>query len=114
MLAARSERWPLLTTEIIDLDAVEGREPEIIGAAHRTALACADIVRLHICGERFVAGARRVGGIARESADLPLRISCEEEFPPSVTDPALWRLTYGDHDQYRVRPASRIWRQPRP
>jgi len=109
VLAARAERWPVLTVEIVDLDAAAGRETQVIRAARKTALACADVVRLRVCGDRFVAAARRIGGAPVERPDLPLRISCDDDVFASLGDHGSWRLTYGDHDQYRIRPVSRAW-----
>jgi len=102
-LAARAERRGRLTVEIVDLEAVAGRERPVLEAARRTALACADVARLRILGRRFT------GLLAgRATADHPLRISCDEDLAPALGG---WKLTYGDHDQYRVRAASRPWRR---
>jgi GNAT superfamily N-acetyltransferase len=106
-LAARSERRPLLTCEIIDIDSAPGEEDACLAAVLRAAHARADVVRLRICGGRILRAAREAGG--REEADHPLRVSCEAALLEKLRDIDTWHLTYGDHDQYRVRASSRPW-----
>ncbi|HEY3175078.1 MAG TPA: GNAT family N-acetyltransferase [Candidatus Polarisedimenticolia bacterium] len=111
-LAARAGRRGTLAAEIVDLDSVPGREGQTIRAALGAAFACADIVRLRISGERFTRALGVLSPRGRQSLDHPVRISCE---PGSIFDEVAalgaraWRLTYGDHDQYRVRAASQSW-----
>lgn len=105
VLAARAGRRFLLVAEIVDLDAMPGREKEVIEAARRTALACADMARLRISGARFT---RVLEGTTRGIVtDQTLRIVCDE---PWGSPPADWRMTYGDHDHYRARASSLAWR----
>ena len=106
-LAARSERRPVLTCEIVDIDSAAGEEAACLAAALRAAQARADVVRLRISGGRFLRAAREAG--AREEADHPLRVSCAAPLLETLRDIDDWHLTYGDHDQYRARASSRPW-----
>jgi hypothetical protein len=97
----------VLTCEIIDIDSAAGEEGACLAAALRAAHARADVVRLRICGGRFLRAAREAGG--RDEPDHPLRVSCEGSLLEKLRDLDAWHLTYGDHDQYRVRASSRPW-----
>lgn len=109
-LAVRSMHWPLLGADVVDFDALPGSEIPVLAAARRVALACADVVRVRITPRaRFVAALEELG--ARRSPDpgLPLRILDERRTHAEVFDPRLWRVTPGDHDQYRMRTSSQPW-----
>jgi GNAT superfamily N-acetyltransferase len=112
VLAARAGRPGTLTVEIVDLDAVPDRETHVIRAALRAGFACGDVVRLRFSGERFARALDSLSPPGRQTQDHPLRISC---VPGPLFDAiaaagkGAWRLTYGDHDQYRIRSASQVW-----
>jgi len=109
VLAARAERRFVLTTEIVDLDCAAGAEEETLDAALRVALSRADVARLRVCGGRLVRAAASAGG--RKESDHPVRLSCDASLMGELRDLDAWQLTYGDHDQFRVRASSRIWRR---
>lgn len=112
VLAARADRPPFLSIEIVDLDAAPGREAVVIEAARATGFTRGDIVRLRVCGDRFTRALRTLRGDVKESPDHAFRVSTR---PGSLVEDAAaaslssWRLAYGDHDQYRVRTRSQIW-----
>jgi GNAT superfamily N-acetyltransferase len=111
-LAARAERRPWLTTEVMDLDAVPGRETQVIRAARATALSCADVARFRFGGARFARALASMGMGGRFTVDHPLRVSFDPARAidgPHLRQVDSWRLTYGDHDQYRVRSSSIPW-----
>ena len=112
VLAARSDRRPFLSIEIVDIDAAPGFETEVIEAARATGFTRADVVRLRLGGDRLTMALRSLRGDIKESPDHAFRISSRpgslvEE--PAAASLQAWHLTYGDHDQYRVRTASLIW-----
>jgi len=114
-LAARVERIPWLTTEVMDLDAVPGREKQTIRAARAAALSCADVARFRFCGARFARALDGLGMGRRLAADHPLRISFDAARAvegPHLRRAESWRLTYGDHDQYRCGSSSIPWIAP--
>jgi len=112
VLAARAERLPLLTTQIVDLDAVPGREAAVLDAARKTAMTCGDIVRLRLCGERFVSVMAEQARYRSARGDLELRAHASGDLLESLPSGGAWRLSYGDHDQYRVRPTSQVFGPP--
>lgn len=109
VLAARSDRLPILSVEIVDLDAVPGRELQVLEAARATSLRCGDVVRIRIGSDRFGPALKALSGRRAGIPDLPIRISCPDDAPAEALSGGAWRLTYGDHDQYRVRAASQVW-----
>jgi GNAT superfamily N-acetyltransferase len=103
---------PLLGAEIIDLDARPGSERAVILAARKTAFASADVVRLRICGDRFTRVLRELNGGRELIDDIPLRLSIDAAVLPDGPyreRAGVWRLTYGDDDQFRVRATSQAW-----
>ena len=112
VLAARAERPPFLSIEIVDLDAAPGREADVIEAARATGFTRGDIVRLRVCGDRFTQALRTLRGHVRRGPDHAFRVLTRPgslvtgEMAAAISS---WRLTYGDHDQYRVRTTSRKW-----
>jgi len=105
-------RLPLLAAEIIDLDARPGAERAVILAARKTAFTCSDVVRLRICGDRFTTVLRELAGSRGLVDDIPLRLSVDAAVLPEGPyreRAGVWRLTYGDHDQFRVRATSQEW-----
>lgn len=94
--------------DVLDFDAVPGRETEVLEAALGTGLLAGDAVRLHASSRRFQEAARRIPG-AEETPGLPIWLSFEEGLSPEDRDPGSWHLTHGDHDRYRILPLSRPW-----
>lgn len=109
-LAVRPLRWPLLGADIIDLDALPGREGQVVEAARRMALACADVARLRITPvPRFVRALEKAKGRRVPGSTIPLRMHHGPGIPGDWFDPERWRVTPGDHDQYRIRKGSQAW-----
>lgn len=110
VLAARSDLRPRLAVEVIDVDAVPGREAEVLEAARRTAFRAADVVRAHLSARRFTEAARALPGRAAVAEGLPLWLSAEGGLDSALEDAGGWRITHGDHDRYRALPVSQVWR----
>jgi hypothetical protein len=110
VLAAQADRFPLLVAQIVDCDAVPGREAAVLWAASRTGLRCADIVRLRILGQRFAHSLARVPASRPGQPDVPFRILPPQNYHGEAHRSNLWRITYGDHDEYRSYPYTQRWR----
>jgi GNAT superfamily N-acetyltransferase len=109
VLAARAGRRLTLEVHAIDLDAAPGREAAVIAAARRVGRRAGDEVRFHTSSARFLDAARRLPGRRRESENLPIWLHCADGLAADSRDPGRWHLTHGDHDRYRIFPASRLW-----
>lgn len=110
VLALRREEG--LVAEVIDLDALPGREAAVVGAALATAAGAGKRARLHAGVGRFRRAARGLLGEGREETGLPIWLSREEPLPAAALDPESWRLSHGDHDRYRVLATSMPWPDP--
>jgi hypothetical protein len=108
VLAAQADRFPFLATQIMDCDSLPGEEDIVLWAASQTGLTCSDLVRLRIMGQRFVRALDNVPGARWGVPDVPFRV-----LPPRGTGEHVplhnWRVTYGDHDEYRNYPHSQRW-----
>jgi GNAT superfamily N-acetyltransferase len=109
VLAARTDLQPRRAVEILDVDAVPGREIEVLEAARRTAATAGDVVRAHLSSRRFLAAARILPGGRAEAEGLPIWLSVEGNLDSDLRDSGSWRITHGDHDRYRILPVSQIW-----
>lgn len=113
ILEPKNDRLPLLAVQVVDLDSAAGHEAAVLAAARETGRACADLIRLRLLGRRFTAILRKMPDARPGGPDVPFRVVSYSDGappPPEMLDPQNWRVTYGDHDEYRVRGDSQIWR----